>query len=373
MKILFPIAIFYPTTIGGPSSSVYWLSKYLKKNGINCYIVTTNFKVPNNYNTNTWINLDCGFVYYTKSKNPKFPIYAVYITYKTIPKCDIVHYSSAYSLLTLFTIIYSILLKKTVILSPRGEFFEEAIDKFVKKIIIKFYILIKNKIVFHATSNEEVNAITKLFKNPNIFTQPNFINELPREKKQVFSKDFVYLGIIYDIKKIENTIIALYKSKYFVNSISNFIIAGKPLRKIDYLYLNYLHDLTKKYNLENKIKFIGEIYNQNKYNLLYNAYFLILSSDRENFGNVIIEALSQSTPVIVSKGAPWEILNIYKAGWWVNNDPDKLSEIIDKALLLDENSYLEMCSNALYLYNKFYNINTSENNIWLKIYNSFKK
>ena len=28
MKVLFPIGLFYPASIGGPSNSVYWLAKY---------------------------------------------------------------------------------------------------------------------------------------------------------------------------------------------------------------------------------------------------------------------------------------------------------------------------------------------------------
>lgn len=42
---------------------------------------------------------------------------------------------------------------------------------------------------------------------------------------------------------------------------------------------------------------------------------ILLVSESENFGNVIIEALSQGTPVIASCGTPWAEIEKKNAGF----------------------------------------------------------
>lgn len=60
-------------------------------------------------------------------------------------------------------------------------------------------------------------------------------------------------------------------------------------------------------------------------------------SHSENFGNVIIlESLSQGTPVVASKGTPWEELNINNAGYWIDNSPDNIGQTIDKLISMSE-------------------------------------
>ena len=39
----------------------------------------------------------------------------------------------------------------------------------------------------------------------------------------------------------------------------------------------------------------------------------------KNFGNVVLEALAEGTPVVTSKGTPWQDLENEKAGFWVEN------------------------------------------------------
>lgn len=59
-------------------------------------------------------------------------------------------------------------------------------------------------------------------------------------------------------------------------------------------------------------------------------------------GNIITEALIKGIPVIASKGTPWQELNIYHCGWWVDNDVDTLAVTIRKALELSEEERIAM-------------------------------
>ena len=375
IKILFPIGMFYPTSIGGPSNTVYWHTCFLTRNNVENYIVTTDCKLDinkHNIPLDTWIKNEAGQIIYCKTKFQFFPVYAWYQTLKHIFKVDLIHYSSAYHYLTIYTILFSLLLKKKIVLSPRGEFFENAIDSFAKRIVLKFYSLFQYKLLFHATSKEENEEILKLFPRAKVVIQPNFIQMNTTTKTVIKSRNIVFLGIIYGVKKIENILDALAISKQFNLGNNKFLIAGKPLVKRDFAYKIMLEKKIEDLNLADKVEFVGEIFGKEKEMFLNEAYVLMLPSESENFGNVVVESLSQSTPVIASKGTPWSILKEYDAGWWVSNDPLSLSQTIDEALLLSQEEYLEKCRNSLNLVNRKFDINLSIENQWIKIYEDLK-
>jgi len=374
VKILFPIGIFYPATVGGPSSSLYWHSCFLKKRGFECYVVATNLRLDPRHNIplTKWFENEAGNVIFCKTKNHKFPFRAWWETISKIPKSDVVHYSSAYYSLSLLTILFSLIFRKKIILSPRGEFFPNAIDSFIKRIAIEFYKVVSKFILFHATSKAEYKAIKKIFPKAKIVIQPNFVNIDVYEKTKVENKDLLFLGIIYAVKRIENIIKAISISKRFSLTGSKFLIAGNPLAVRDEGYLKELKKLVTELKIEGKVQFVGEVFGQEKLDLLRKAYVLMLASDSENFGNVVVEAMSQSTPVIASKGTPWSILQEKEAGWWVDNDPASIARAIDEALLLDEKEYLNMAKRAYDLVLEKYHIETSNHNDWPSIYN-FKK
>ena len=55
---------------------------------------------------------------------------------------------------------------------------------------------------------------------------------------------------------------------------------------------------------------------------------LVLPSFTENFGGVVVDALSHGKPVIASKFTPWRELEEKGCGWWVENSPERLAEAI---------------------------------------------
>ena len=54
------------------------------------------------------------------------------------------------------------------------------------------------------------------------------------------------------------------------------------------------------------------------------------------------EALLQNVPVIGSTATPWEDLNTYQCGWWVNNDLETLTDVLREVLSLDRRLLYEM-------------------------------
>ena len=372
MKILFPIGFFYPAIVGGPSSTVYWLTNYLAANGIDVVVVATDCKlnaeqhgIKLNQSTPMGNHRE---VFFCRTRIMALPCNAVIRIIKELAKVDVVHYSSIYSYLTIYTVFVAVLLRKNVFISPRGELFTCAIDSFKKKILLYFFRMLVSKVTFHSTSEDETKSILALYPKAKIVQQPNFIDcalSLPPKERTL---DIVFLGIIYPVKRIENIIEALAASELFHNSKSIFRIIGAPLRERDFVYKATLEKLIAYHHLEDKIVWMGEMQGPEKLSCLNRSHVLVLPSEAENFGNVVVEALAQSVPVIAAIGTPWEILNTTNSGWWCDCSPQGLRKTIETALMLNENEYMTMCRNARELVRERFSIYTSKNNHWLRYY-----
>jgi len=121
--------------------------------------------------------------------------------------------------------------------------------------------------------------------------------------------------------------------------------------------------------LQKRILFVGHVEGDSKMKLLKYAKCLILPSHSENFGNVVIEALEYGTPVIASKGTPWEILNEKNAGIWSKNDGLSLSKAMTTIINMNENSYEEICRNANKLVKDHFDVDSNIEN-WIDLYKS---
>ena len=91
-------------------------------------------------------------------------------------------------------------------------------------------------------------------------------------------------------------------------------------------------------------------------------------SKSENFGNVIVEALSQGTPAIASTGTPWQQLDEKGAGWWIAAEPKKVAECVDALLSLNADSYASMRERA-YAYSREFDIYSNIEK-WEEVINS---
>ena len=118
-------------------------------------------------------------------------------------------------------------------------------------------------------------------------------------------------------------------------------------------YYNRLQQLIEKLNLKSKVVFTGPINGDNKYSIIANARFMFLVSNSENFGNVVLESLSQGTPVVASKGTPWQSLEESKAGFWIDNNPKEIANCIDRIMSYSEKEYYLKRENAFALAKRF--------------------
>lgn len=329
MKIFFPLQVFYPSQAGGPANSIYWLTKNLVRKHFKPIIVSTDIGIEENFPRNKWLENEAGKVIYIKTFVPYFPLYQTFISLKTFHKADLIQLSSVFFPTAFITAFAARIFNKKLIWSARGELDTEAlkISPFRKRPILwaikKF---IGNYPYFHSTCDEETIYIKNVFGNEaKIIQIPNFI-EIPEKIERTSQNYLLYIGRLHPKKAIDNLLKALSLSEKFKSSSFTLKIAGKGTSE----YENFLRQLVSILNLEDRIEFLGQVEGNVKQKLYADAFWTIFPSHTENFGNIVLESLAQNTPVIASKGTPWQILEHEKIGFWIENAPESLADAIDK-------------------------------------------
>lgn len=364
-KVFHPLLCYYPSQAGGPANTLYWLNNALDKKNYNTTVLSTNYGLDNEKNNS------CEFgqahkVKFTDSKGRDFTKKGLSI----LKHSDIIQFSSLFFPPTLPLLIAALWYQKKVIISPRGELYPSAlsIKPFQKKVWLGFIKLFQHKVLFHATNNYEKNIIAKEFpRAAGIEVIPNYI-ELPEKLNlRVSINQLLFIGRINPIKNIDVLLdaVAIIKREFNKNII--LLIAGEARLDYEKKYYLQLRELITKLDLQANVTFLGHIESDEKQKYIASCSALILPSKSENFGNVVIEALAQGTPVIASKNTPWEILENTNAGFWVEAKPKNIAAAIMKINSLDSKGYALMRGRALSLCLDKFDISTNVHH-WENLY-----
>jgi len=208
----------------------------------------------------------------------------------------------------------------------------------------------------HATAPMEVQTFRNLgFINP-IAMIPNGIDlkEFPKEEpvKLNAPKKILFLSRIHPKKGIENLIDAwsLLNKNIRKNWIIEIVGNGKQS------YIDSLKENVKKKQLQAQISIKPPVFGPAKIKLFRNASVFVLPTFSENFGVVVGEALASYTPAVTTKGAPWEDLQKYNCGWWIDIGVQPLQEALEEAMHTKESELLEMGKNGRQLIEEKYSI-----------------
>ena len=349
LRVLYPIGFFYPAQIGGPCNTIYWMTRGLVERNIDVTAVAMNVGVEDyEIKPNTWLRTNYGKVIYLSTWNYRIgSLYVLMSIFKGL-KSNVIHLTSIFAPTSVMIGIGLLFLRKSVVWSPRGELDPPVLEhkKSIKKIILSCLKLFKSRIIFHTTCNAESSYVKLIFgKDCKIIQIPNFL-ELPKKvERQEVSPYLFFIGRIHSKKAIDNLIKGLSESEEFLKSDYVLKIAGDDQNN----HGTFLKNLTKKLSLEDKVHFLGHVSGQEKEQLLANAYFMIMPSHTENFGNVVVESLAQGTPVIASRNTPWGLLEDKKAGYWIDNSPESLANSIDQILLMGKEKYNSYRINSIQL------------------------
>lgn len=354
MKVFFPLHLFYPSRLGGPANAVYWLCKALARKGHEITVVATREGIDEGrVELDKWVDVDGIKVRYCDTTS-KFSTSLIKHSLKEVKNVDMVVFSSICFLPNFFVAIAARLKRRKIIWSPRGELFDTAVQGSIGK---RFFFAVLNAlmgkhILFHATSEAEKVVIRNYFPKSTIVIIPNYMEVPVKEDIVSDYSDLLYVGRIAPIKALENLISGLSLSQMFRQSVSRLIIVGEVEKQFEEYYQRLLK-LIEKEGLQEKVVFVGSLTGKEKFKAYASARFSFLVSHSENFGNVVIEALSQGTPVVASKGTPWESLENEVAGYWINNTPENISITVDKLITQTQEEYLKYRKNALRLSKAF--------------------
>ncbi len=347
MKILHIVPTYLPATrYGGPIYSVHGLCKALAAIGHEVHVFTTNVDGDKDSDVplRKPVDLDGVKIWYFPSKHLRRLYYcpsllkALNLKLKTF---DILHLHSIFLWPTWAAARAARRLKKPYIISPRGMLVKKLARK--KNRLIKMLWLhlierknIENASAVHFTSSiEEEEAYKFDFKMQTTFVIPNGIDIKSGEvseggvseeiKQLVDRKPFLlFIGRINWKKGLDRLIPALsYIPK------ANLIIAGNDEEN----YTPALESLALKHSVRDRIIFTGPVYGSDKMFLIKNASISVLPSYSENFGNTVLEAMSEGCPVAVTPevGAS-EIVAMTGAGLVLNGDPDTFGKGINNVL-----------------------------------------
>lgn len=246
---------------------------------------------------------------------------------------------------------------KPYIITPRGMLYPQELNKsrFKKKAALNLYQFefLQKAASIHATCKEEMVHLKDLGISSPIAVIPNPIETSEYFKKEVTvkkEKKIGYLGRIHPRKRIERL---LYSWHELGNSTDNseLIIIGAG----DDKYHDFLKIESKRLELEN-VRFTGFLSGNEKEKVLDDISFLVVPSDFENFGMIIAEALIRGIPVIASKGTPWQDLEEFNCGWWIENDIESITDAIDDAFKLTDQTWLNMAKRGKSLIKEKYTV-----------------
>lgn len=384
MKLLFLLGSFYPAQNGGPNNSVYWAGKELVSNrSVSVTIASLKNGLSNDHIKKYNIKLDLPtfieglevyFFNYYKNRylSSTLPTWLC----KRIDQFDLVCLTSFFFPWTWFAALICIYKGIPFCIAPRGELEPGALQfqKFLKMVLRRVFIqkILDRAAFVLVTSEQEARYTQNWFrKNIPIELIPNYISLPPAIIKSddiAAKKNILYLGRIHPKKGIKNLIDAFHLLDEKLSNAQKLIIGGDG----DPDYVKSLKASVELSPLRNKIEFLGHVEGWEKEQLYTSARVLVLPSYSENFGNVVVEALSYSIPVICSKYTPWSELDSEGCGYWVDNSPEAIKEALEKILSLKQADYIDMANKGRKFVAENYDVNKHGEYI-LQIYNKYAR
>lgn len=257
---------------------------------------------------------------------------------------------------------------KPYVITPRGmlEPWSLSQKKWKKKIALWLYQNedLRKASCLHATAVMEAQSFRKLgFTNP-IAIIPNGVPieeyKIKDFKTRTLNKKILFLSRIHEKKGLEFLILAWSQLPQELKKGWVIDIVGNG----DSDYIESLRRKILNLGLSNEICIKPPIYGTDKLDAYQEADLFVLPTFSENFGIVIAEALAAGTPVITTKGAPWEDLEIYNCGWYIDIGEEPLRKALVIALTTTEIQYEKMGRNGRKLIEEKYSMEAVANNMY---------
>lgn len=234
----------------------------------------------------------------------------------------------------------------------------------------------------HATAESEKENLLRLGWNKNVMVIGNCVqvDQIPMKESWNKKKSILFLSRVHVKKGINFLIEAVAELKeelkdYTVN------IAGpgeesyfkELIDQATHLGLNVIREgnVLNSNDSSPTINFVGPVFGDAKFQLYRDADLYVLPTHSENFGIVVTEALASGTPVITTKGAPWQELETCNCGWWTEIGAQPLIRALKQFLQCSEEELDEMGHNGRKLVEERYSSEAIATE-FLKLYQTLK-
>jgi glycosyltransferase involved in cell wall biosynthesis len=232
---------------------------------------------------------------------------------------------------------------RPLVVSPRGMLGREALQ-FSRYRKLAFWhafqrSALKSTTCFHVTSNREYHDVRTVGLRQPIAIIPNGIDLPPPHNTKIAdgSKTALFLGRIHPKKGVATLIEAWSRleSKF---PDWHLKIVGPSANN------DYAKELQRTIGVKKlaRAQLSGPLYGASKSEAYATADIFILPTLDDNFAMTVAEALAHGTPVISTKGAPWEDLEKHGCGWWIDHGVSALTSALDHAMRIDGQRLAEM-------------------------------
>ena len=121
MNLLISVGFFYPSQIGGPGNTLYWIGKHLVENDIKVTVLVSDIGVPKSFAPrDKWTVLDGIRIKYCNVTNPYGLIKLTWNTIKELTHNDVVMLSSLLYKPNFFVGIVALIYKKNNLVTTWG-------------------------------------------------------------------------------------------------------------------------------------------------------------------------------------------------------------------------------------------------------------
>jgi len=259
---------------------------------------------------------------------------------KTSAKDDklVIHIHAWWNLVSVLSCLVAKWYKIPVVLSPRGmltsytfgnrnSFSKRIIHKLMGETLLKYCHI-------HATSEQEKRDILKIVRPKSIRVIANLVilgagavaseycASVEDEKSPVLK--MIFLSRIEEKKGLE----LFFEALTLVHIPWQLSIGGTGKEE----YIQSLRDKAEMLKLTERITWLGQVSNEDKFNLMAMHDLTVLTSYNENFANVVVESLSVGTPVLISKFVGLaDYVADKNLGWITGLDIEEIKTLIIQA------------------------------------------
>lgn len=306
MKILHVVPSYLPAyRYGGPIRSVHGLARAQVEGGDDVHVFTTNVDGPGVSPVAVGVPVGVEGVkvwYFSTSFGRRVyraPAMAAALRRGAVVP-DVVHLHSVFLWPTMMAARWATSADIPYVVSPRGMLVNDLVRRKSRPLKLAWISLFERRTIaeaaaVHLTSEVERDEFEAFgLRAKKVVVIPNAVDTRARASHDAAGGQAPYvlfLGRLNWKKGLDRLISAMAQLPQL-----KLIVAGNDEEN----YRRELDRLVEQHGLANRVEFIGEVYDEKKWDLLRGAVLLAAPSYNENFGIVVLEAMSVGCPVLVT-------------------------------------------------------------------------